>query len=189
MTGNTAGDGTTTATVLAHVIHREGAKLVAAGYHPLALKRGIDAGVARVVEALAKMSRRVTGKRDIAKVATVSANGDAAIGKLIGEAVGQVGLDGSFTSSGRRARDQAGGRRGAEVACATRPRTSSPTWSGWSRGSTARTSSCARTRSAPSPNWSRSWRRSRRRGGRCYWSPRSSATRSRCWSSTSCRGR
>src|SRR3954451_735485 len=71
MTGNTAGDGTTTATVLAHVIHREGAKLVAAGYHPLALKRGIDAGVARVVEALTKMSRRVTGKRDIAKVATV----------------------------------------------------------------------------------------------------------------------
>src|SRR5215831_19088727 len=69
-TGNTAGDGTTTATVLAHVIYREGTKLVAAGYHPLALKR------------------------DIAKVATVSANGDATIGKLIAEAVGKVGLEG-----------------------------------------------------------------------------------------------
>jgi chaperonin GroEL len=93
-TGNTAGDGTTTATVLAHVIYREGAKLVAAGYHPLALKRGIDAAVAHVVEALEKMAKRVTGKRDVAKVATVSANGDAVIGKLIAEAVGQVGLDG-----------------------------------------------------------------------------------------------
>src|SRR6476659_8106266 len=75
-TGNTAGDGTTTATVLAHVIYREGTKLVAAGYHPLALKRGIDIGVERVVAALAKLARRVKGKRDIAKVATVSANGD-----------------------------------------------------------------------------------------------------------------
>ena len=93
-TGNTAGDGTTTATVLAHVIDREGTKLVAAGYHPLALKRGIDVGVERVVEALAKMSRRVAGKRDIAKVATISANGDATIGKLIAEAVGKVGLEG-----------------------------------------------------------------------------------------------
>ena len=93
-TGNTAGDGTTTATVLAHVINREGTKLIAAGYHPLALKRGIDVGVERVVAALAKTSKRVTGKRDVAKVATVSANGDAAIGKLIAEAVDKVGLDG-----------------------------------------------------------------------------------------------
>jgi chaperonin GroEL len=93
-TGNTAGDGTTTATVLAHVIYREGTKLVAAGYHPLALKRGIDLAAGRVVEALAKTSKRVTGARDIAKVATISANGDAAIGKLIAEAVGKVGLEG-----------------------------------------------------------------------------------------------
>jgi chaperonin GroEL len=93
-TGNTAGDGTTTATVLAHVMYREGTKLVAAGFHPLALKRGIDLAVGHVVEALAKMSKRVTGGRDIAKVATVSANGDAAIGKLIAEAVGKVGLEG-----------------------------------------------------------------------------------------------
>ncbi len=93
-TGNVAGDGTTTAVVVAHVIYREGVKLVAAGHHPLALKRGIEHGVERVVEALAKMSKRVAGKRDIAKVATVSANGDASIGKLIADAVGKVGLDG-----------------------------------------------------------------------------------------------
>jgi chaperonin GroEL len=93
-TGNTAGDGTTTATVLAHAIYREGTKLVAAGYHPLALKRGIDRAVDRVVEALQKAAKRVTGKRDIAKVATISANGDAAIGKLVAEAVGKVGLEG-----------------------------------------------------------------------------------------------
>src|SRR3954466_6363796 len=93
-TGNTAGDGTTTATVVAHVIYREGTKLVAAGYHPLALKRGIELGVERVVAALAKLSKPVTGKRDIGKVATVSANGDAAVGKLIAEAVDKVGLEG-----------------------------------------------------------------------------------------------
>jgi len=93
-TGNTAGDGTTTATVIAHVIYREGVKLVAAGYHPLALKRGIEIGVERTVAALAKLSKKVTGYKDVEKVATVSANGDAAIGKLIAEAVDKVGLDG-----------------------------------------------------------------------------------------------
>jgi chaperonin GroEL len=93
-TGNTAGDGTTTATVLAHAISREGAKLVAAGYHPLGLKRGIDAGVERVVAALVKMSKRVRGSRDVAKVATISANGDTTIGKLIAEAIDKVGLEG-----------------------------------------------------------------------------------------------
>src|SRR5262245_43667561 len=93
-TGNTAGDGTTTATVLAHVIYREGSKLVAAGFHPLALKRGIDAAVERVVAALAKVSKRVRGKRDVAKIATISANGDTTIGDLIASAVGAVGLDG-----------------------------------------------------------------------------------------------
>src|SRR5436190_772987 len=68
-TGNTAGDGTTTATVIAHVIYREGVKPVAAGYHPLALKRGIDIGVERAVAALVKMSKQVTGTRDVEKVA------------------------------------------------------------------------------------------------------------------------
>src|SRR5215813_2927579 len=77
-TSSVAGDGTTTATVLGHVIYREGVKLVAAGHHPLALKRGIDLGVEKVVGALAKMSKRLAGKRDIVRVATISANGEAA---------------------------------------------------------------------------------------------------------------
>jgi chaperonin GroEL len=93
-TGNTAGDGTTTATVLAHVLFREGTKLVAAGYHPLGLKRGIDLGTQRVVAALARLSKAVRGRRDIVKIATVSSNGDGAIGKLIADAVDAVGLEG-----------------------------------------------------------------------------------------------
>ncbi|HEX2659427.1 MAG TPA: chaperonin GroEL [Polyangia bacterium] len=93
-TGNTAGDGTTTSTVLAHVLFREGNKLVAAGHHPLGLKRGIDLGVERVVAALVKGSKPVRGRRDIAKVATVSSNGDSSIGALIADAVEAVGLDG-----------------------------------------------------------------------------------------------
>jgi chaperonin GroEL len=93
-TGNVAGDGTTTATVVAYVIFREGTKLVAAGHHPLALKRGIEIGVERVVAALAKLSKRVRDERDIAKVATVSANGDTSIGELIAKAVGKVGFEG-----------------------------------------------------------------------------------------------
>src|SRR4029078_10366043 len=93
-TGNTAGDGTTTATVIAHAIYREGVKLFAAGYHPLALKRGIEIGVERVVAALTKTAKRVTSPRDVAKVATVSANGDDLIRQLIAEAVGKVGFEG-----------------------------------------------------------------------------------------------
>ncbi len=93
-TGNTAGDGTTTATLIAHVIYREGAKLVAAGFHPLELKRGIDLGVERIVAAVAKLSKPVRDRRDVAKVATVSANGEAAVGELIAEAVDKVGLEG-----------------------------------------------------------------------------------------------
>lgn len=93
-TGNTAGDGTTTATLLAHVIFREGTKLIAAGHHPLGLKRGIDLAAERVIGDLAKLSKPVRGKRDIGKVAAISANGDQTIGTLIAEAVGQVGLEG-----------------------------------------------------------------------------------------------
>jgi chaperonin GroEL len=93
-TSNVAGDGTTTATVLAHVIHREGAKLVAAGHHPIDLKRGIEAGVDAVVGALQKLSKPVEDDADIARIATISANGDAVAGKLIGQAVSKVGREG-----------------------------------------------------------------------------------------------
>jgi chaperonin GroEL len=76
-TSDQAGDGTTTATVLAHAIVREGAKAVAAGMNPMDLKRGIDLAVEAIVEDLKKSSRKVTSKEEIAQVGTVSANGDA----------------------------------------------------------------------------------------------------------------
>src|SRR5512143_932471 len=82
-TSDVAGDGTTTATVLAQAIYREGAKMVAAGHSPMELKRGMDAAVAKIVEALKKQSKATKGQKDIAQVGTISANGDEFIGKLI----------------------------------------------------------------------------------------------------------
>ncbi|MES1204698.1 MAG: TCP-1/cpn60 chaperonin family protein, partial [Pseudomonadota bacterium] len=93
-TSSVAGDGTTTATVLAHAIYREGVRLVAAGHHPIDLKRGIDRATERVIAALGKMSKPIAGNKDIARVATISANGDASVGKLIALAVGKVGQEG-----------------------------------------------------------------------------------------------
>src|SRR3982074_3054229 len=95
-TSDVAGDGTTTATVLAQAIYREGIKNVTAGGNPMELKRGIDAGVRAAVEALNKMSKPVDGK-DIAHVGTISANNDTEIGKIISEAMDKVGKDGVIT--------------------------------------------------------------------------------------------
>ncbi|MCA1609956.1 MAG: chaperonin GroEL [Acidobacteria bacterium] len=95
-TSDVAGDGTTTATVLAQAIYREGIKNVTAGANPMELKRGIDAGVRAAVEALNKMSKPVEGK-DIAHVGTISANNDVEIGKIISEAMDKVGKDGVIT--------------------------------------------------------------------------------------------
>src|SRR5262249_27101642 len=89
-----AGDGTTTATVLAHAIYREGARLVAAGHHPVDLKRGIEWAAGQIVEALGAASKPVAGRKDIARIATISANGDASVGELIASAVDKVGRDG-----------------------------------------------------------------------------------------------
>jgi chaperonin GroEL len=96
-TADIAGDGTTTATVLAQAIFREGAKLVAAGNDPMAIKRGIDKAVAAVVEALKKLSRPTRGEIEIAQVGSISANGDKTIGNLIAEAMEKVGKDGVIT--------------------------------------------------------------------------------------------
>jgi len=95
-TSDIAGDGTTTATVLAQAIFREGVKTVAAGANPMALKRGIDKAVDRVAREIKKVSKPVTGDM-IAQVGTISANGDDAIGKLIAEAMEKVGKDGVIT--------------------------------------------------------------------------------------------
>ena len=95
-TSDVAGDGTTTATVLAQAIFREGVKTVAAGANPMALKRGIDRSVELIVEEIKKLSKPVKGDM-IAQVGTVSANGDATIGNIISEAMKKVGKDGVIT--------------------------------------------------------------------------------------------
>jgi chaperonin GroEL len=95
-TSDVAGDGTTTATVLAQAIFREGVKTVAAGANPMALKRGIDKAVERAVAEIKKMSKPVKGDM-IAQVGTISANGDSTIGELIAEAMNKVGRDGVIT--------------------------------------------------------------------------------------------
>jgi len=96
-TSDIAGDGTTTATVLAQAIVREGVKSVAAGMNPMDLKRGIDLAVATVVEDLKKRSRKVTDNAEIAQVGTISANGDAEVGKMLAEAMQRVGNEGVIT--------------------------------------------------------------------------------------------
>lgn len=96
-TSDVAGDGTTTATVLARAIFTEGAKMVAAGHDPMNLKRGIDRAVTRAVEELKSSSKATKGRDDITKVGTVSANGDALIGEIIAEAMEKVGKEGVIT--------------------------------------------------------------------------------------------
>jgi chaperonin GroEL len=96
-TADEAGDGTTTATVLAQAIVKEGAKSVAAGSNPMDLKRGVDLAVSKVVEALQDKAKRVTSNDEIAQVGTISANGDAEIGRFIAEAMQKVGNDGVIT--------------------------------------------------------------------------------------------
>src|SRR5438034_1323770 len=96
-TSDVAGDGTTTATVLARAIFREGLRLLAAGFDAMELKRGIDAAVQKAVEALKAQAKPVKERERIAQVGTVSANGDAAIGELFAEAMDKVGQDGVIT--------------------------------------------------------------------------------------------
>ena len=96
-TSDAAGDGTTTATILARAIYREGAKLVAAGVNPMAIKRGMDKAVGLVVAELKKMSIPIKNKNDIAQVGTISANNDQTIGDIIAEAMEKVGREGVIT--------------------------------------------------------------------------------------------
>ncbi len=96
-TSDVAGDGTTTATVLAQAIYREGAKLVAAGNNPMELKRGIEKAVEVVVEELKKLSKPTKDQKEIAQVGTISANNDETIGNIIAEAMGKVGKEGVIT--------------------------------------------------------------------------------------------
>jgi chaperonin GroEL len=96
-TSDVAGDGTTTATILAQAIYREGLRNVTAGANPMALKRGIEGAVKAVLEEIGKLSKDVPGRKEIAQVGTISANNDSAIGDLIAEAMEKVGKDGVIT--------------------------------------------------------------------------------------------
>ncbi len=96
-TSDEAGDGTTTATILAHAIVKEGAKAVAAGMNPMDLKRGVDLAVEAIVADLQKNSKKVTSNEEIAQVGTISANGDAEIGRFLAEAMKKVGNEGVIT--------------------------------------------------------------------------------------------
>jgi len=96
-TSSIAGDGTTTATILAEAIYREGLRNVTAGANPMGIKRGVDKAVEVVVDELAKMSQKVKDRKDISNVATISANGDHVIGEIIADAMDKVGKDGVIT--------------------------------------------------------------------------------------------
>ncbi|NNB91985.1 chaperonin GroEL, partial [Corallococcus exiguus] len=96
-TSDVAGDGTTTATVLAQAIFREGAKLVAAGHNPMDIKRGIDKAVAAIIAELKTLAKPTKGNKEIAQVGTISANGDTTIGQIIADAMEKVGKEGVIT--------------------------------------------------------------------------------------------
>src|SRR3984957_14131607 len=96
-TSDVAGDGTTTATVLAQAIYREGAKIVAAGHNPMDIKRGIDRAVEAVIAELKKISKPIKDQKEVAQVGTISANNDTTIGKIIAEAMEKVGKEGVIT--------------------------------------------------------------------------------------------
>src|SRR4051812_5542859 len=96
-TNDDAGDGTTTATVLAQAIYREGAKIVAAGHNPMELKRGIDKAVEAVIAEVKRISKPIKDQKEVAQVGTISANNDSNIGKIIAEAMEKVGKEGVIT--------------------------------------------------------------------------------------------
>jgi chaperonin GroEL len=104
-TSDAAGDGTTTATVLAHAIVREGSKAVAAGMNPMDLKRGIDRAIERVVEELKNRSKKLTSNDEIAQVGTISANGDRSIGEMLAKAMERVGKEGVITAEEAKSLD------------------------------------------------------------------------------------
>jgi len=110
-TSDIAGDGTTTATVLAAAIYSEGLRLVAAGHNPMALKRGIEQAVTTIVEELKKLRTKTQGKTEIAQVGTISANGDETIGNIIADAMEKVGKEGVITVEEAKGLETTHGRK------------------------------------------------------------------------------
>jgi chaperonin GroEL len=167
-TNDTAGDGTTTATVLAQAIVREGAKSVAAGMNPMDLKRGIDIAVTAVVKDIEKRAKKVGSSAEVAQVGTLAANGDTKVGKMIAEAMQKVGNEGVITVEEAKALDTE-----VEIveACSSTAVISRPTSSPMPRRwwPSSRTPSCSCTRRS-SPGCRRCCpcsRRSSRRASRC----------------------
>ena len=134
-TSDVAGDGTTTATVLARSIFTEGMKMVAAGHDPMSLKRGIDKAVAKASEELKALSKSTKGREEIAQVGTVSANGNKAIGDIIAEAMDKVGKEGVITVEEAKSLGIRSSRwwKACSSTAAISPRTLSLTRSVWRR--------------------------------------------------------
>jgi chaperonin GroEL len=132
-TSDIAGDGTTTATVLAQAIFREGSKLVVAGINPMELKRGIEAAVKAICDELSRMSKPTRDSGEIAQIGTISANNDETIGAIIAEAMEKVGREGVITVEEAKSMDTVLD----SIAATCRP-TSSPTRSGWRPSSKSR---------------------------------------------------
>lgn len=158
-TNDVAGDGTTTATVLAQAIVREGLKNVAAGANPLALKRGIEKAVEAAVEKIKALAIPVEDRKAIEEVATISAN-DPEVGKLIADAMEKVGKEGIITvEESKSLGPSSSSLRGTSLTRGTSPPTSSPTPRRWRRSSRTPSSSSWRRRSptsvSSSPSWSR----------------------------------
>ena len=150
-TSDVAGDGTTTATVLAQSIITEGMKYVAAGMNPMDLKRGIDKAVIAVVEELKKISKPCTTSKEISQVGAISANADESIGKTIAEAMDKVGKEGMITvEDGKGLENELELVEGMHSTAATSRRTSSTTRTSRCRCSRIHTSSCTTRRSATS---------------------------------------
>jgi chaperonin GroEL len=149
-TSDIAGDGTTTATVLAQAIYREGTKLVAAGNSPMELKRGIEKAVEVVVAELKRLSKPTKDQKEIAQVGTISANNDETIGNIIAEAMGKVGKEGSSRWKRRRVwrLPWTSSRACSSIRAIFLP-TSSLTRTRWRSSSKSRSSSSTRKRSAP----------------------------------------
>ncbi|WP_182915690.1 TCP-1/cpn60 chaperonin family protein [Massilia cavernae] len=160
-TSDNAGDGTTTATVLAQAIVREGMKFVAAGMNPMDLKRGIDKAVHATVEELAKISKPCTTTKEIAQVGAISANSDYSIGERIAEAMEKVGKEGVITvEDGKSLNDELDIVEGMQFDAATCRHTSSTTQRSKSQSRTIHSSCCATRRSRTSATCCRSWNKS-----------------------------
>jgi chaperonin GroEL len=137
-TGDAVGDGTSTATLLAHAIYAEGVRNVEAGASAIDIKRGLDRGLRAAVAAIQRISRPVTGRKEKTQIATISAHNDETMGKLVADAVEKVGAEGVVSLEDARApRPRSRSSRACHLTAASCRRTSSPTVRGWSACSTS----------------------------------------------------